>query len=156
MKYNPFVAFFLSCPVLYCPFFFFTPQLEPRGRYSCFVAQMTTFFFHAVGTGFARYYITLQFSTKTANRNVKNFPRVTPSAMCVCVCVQDVTPGVTHSVRCVCVCSGCDSGCDSQCQVCVCSGSDSRCDSQCQVCVCSGCDSGCDSQCQVCVCVFRV
>ena len=45
-------------------------------------------------------------------------PGVTHSVRCVCV--QGVTPGVTHSVRCVCVCSGCDSRCDSQCQVCVC------------------------------------
>ena len=42
MKYNPFVTF--SCPVLLCTVLFFpssNTQLEPRGRYSRFMAQMT-------------------------------------------------------------------------------------------------------------------
>ena len=42
-RWNITLLWLFSCPVLYCPFFFFTRQLEPRGRYSCFMAQMTWF-----------------------------------------------------------------------------------------------------------------
>ena len=41
VKYNPFVTF--PCPVLYSYFSRSNAQLEPRGRYSCFMAQMTCF-----------------------------------------------------------------------------------------------------------------